>query len=107
MIHPTLVTIGVFAATPALGTVTLVTVVCVCHCVPLTFSDFYFFNGSAARGLRPETKCVVHYRALVFLYTSPTWVVLCYPKPVLYPPSCWLIGYPLMIRAQGHHTLQR
>ena len=50
---------------------------------------------------------MVHYRALVFLYTSPTGVVLCYPKPVLYPPSFWLISYPVMIRAPGHHALQR
>jgi hypothetical protein len=41
------------------------------------------------------------------LLTLPTWpgVSAVLPERVLFPPSCTLIGYPFMIRAQGHHAL--
>ena len=45
---------------------------------------------------------------LVLVNTHPTCafgrVALSYPRPVLFPPSCRSIGYPVMIRASGHDT---
>jgi hypothetical protein len=44
----------------------------------------------------------------VFENTYPTYafgrVALSYTKPVLFPPACWLIVYPVEIRASGHDT---
>ena len=31
---------------------------------------------------------------------------LCYPRPVLFPPSCWSSGFPIILRAVGYHRLR-
>ena len=40
--------------------------------------------------------------ALVPYRTGPGVLPFVYPRPVLYPPSFWSIGYPISLRRLGH-----
>ncbi len=53
-------------------------------------------------GGRPVPRFVVEFRELVPYPTGPGASPLVYPRPVLYPPSSWSIGYPIKLRRSGH-----
>ena len=40
--------------------------------------------------------------ALMPYRTGPGVLPIVYPRPVLYPPSFWSIGYPISLRRSGH-----
>ncbi len=59
-------------------------------------------SRAGARSGLPLWFGLVHYSP----YLRGRVCRLCYPRPVLFPPSCWSSGFPIILRAVGYHRLR-